>query len=134
LSPSEAEQAIARIRAEGRAADEIVRWYHADTADRMERLLRRALAARWEAAERAVVAAIDPARLPPLESEEDIFAFAEFDDRLAALREEIASGLKQAQQGDLIPGGKVFARLRAKSAERSQNTSTASGESEEHGS
>jgi hypothetical protein len=78
LSPSEAERAIARIRAEGRAADEIVRWYHADTADRMERLLRRALAARWEAAERAVVAAIDPARLPPLESEEDIFAFAEF--------------------------------------------------------
>jgi hypothetical protein len=78
MSAAEAERAIARIRADGSAAeDDIVRRYHADTADRMERLLRRVLAARWEAAERAVVEAIDPARLPPLETEEEVLAFAE---------------------------------------------------------
>jgi hypothetical protein len=79
MSPSEARRAIARIRADGRAAaDETVRRYHTDTADRMDRLLRQTLAARWEAAERAVVEAIDPDRLPPLETEEEVLAFAEF--------------------------------------------------------
>jgi hypothetical protein len=79
MSPSEAKRAIARIRTDGRtAADETVRRYHTDTADRMDRLLRQALAARWEAAERAVVEAIDPDRLPPLEMEEEVLAFVEF--------------------------------------------------------
>lgn len=38
--------------------------------------------------------------------------------RLEELRSEIAKGLEQARRGDLIPGEKVFARLRRKSRER----------------
>jgi predicted transcriptional regulator len=54
--------------------------------------------------------------------------------RLAALRAEIALGLEQARQGNLIPGDEVFARLRAKSAERRQSTSNALGEGQAQGS
>lgn len=38
--------------------------------------------------------------------------------RLDELRSEIAKGLEQARQGELIPGEEVFARLWCKSHER----------------